>query len=428
MENAVKIINKSQIISVMNKTLQFIDERLVDHGERVAYIVMEMLRNADASLQANRDSIVILSILHDTGAYKTEEIDEMISFDSREIWSHSIYGYLFLKNMSPIGDMAEAILYHHLDYKDYGYANSAYLDYAALIYLADRVDVLAAASKGDCNFDLIRQGSGTRFDPRYVELLYASNPNEIVESLRDGSYHKEFEQIAETIDLTVEQAFEYLKMMTFSVDFRSENTVSHTINTTSISTELGKRLHLSKDELSKLYIGALLHDIGKVAISTEILEFQGRLTPDQMENMKQHVEYTHQIVYGLVDPEICNIASRHHEKLDGSGYPNGLGEADLTISEQIIAVADIVSALTSKRSYKEAFPKEKTLDIIREMQEKKQLSYQVCEIILSDFDDIMEITDSSRNPIVRIYNNMQKDYVELNQRISRLVQQSKLQK
>lgn len=417
MKNDFFIIDKSQIVSVINQTFHFIDKRLVEHGERVAYIVWEMLKNSDESLKIQMDSLLILSVLHDIGAYKTKEIDEMMSFDSREVWNHSIYGYLFLKNMSPLGDMAEAILYHHLDYKDYYRVDSKYLDYAALIYLADRLDILIVNSGDEVDFDFIRKSSGTRFKPEYVDLIFRANLNKILKKLRDGTYKKDIEEVIKNIDINAEVAFEYLKMMAFSVDFRSEYTVAHTINTTAISSELGKKLNLSKEELSKIYVGALLHDIGKIAIDPDIVEFQGRLTPEQMEIMKLHVEYTFDIVHGVVDTDICNLATRHHEKLDGSGYPKGLKEIDLTISEQIIAVADIVSALTSKRSYKEPFPKEKTLSIIKEMQEKNQLSYGVCELILSDFDEIMTITDINRNPIIELYWDMQKSYVELHERI-----------
>lgn len=417
MKNDFFIIDKSQIVSVINQTFHFIDKRLVEHGERVAYIVWEMLKHSDESLKIQVDLLLILSVLHDIGAYKTKEIDEMVSFDSKEVWNHSIYGYLFLKNMSPLGDMAEAILYHHLDYKDYYRVDSPYLDYAALIYLADRLDILIVNSGEDIDFDFIYQSSGTRFKPEYVDLMCKVNLDEMVKNLRDGTYKNDIEEIIENIDISTEVAFEYLKMMAFSIDFRSEYTVAHTINTTAISNELGKKLNLSKEELSKIYVGALLHDIGKIAIDPDIVEFQGKLTPEQMEVMKLHVNYTFSIIHGVVDTDICNIATRHHEKLDGSGYPKGLKEAELTISEQIIAVADIVSALTSKRSYKEPFSKKKTLNIIKEMQEKNQLSYMVCQLILSDFDEIMRITDINRNPIIELYWNMQKSYVELSERL-----------
>lgn len=286
MEDLISLINKEQTISVINKMLLHVDSRLVHHGERVAYIVSEMIEHADKPLGIDKDKLIILSILHDIGAYKTEEIDEMVSFDSEAVWSHSIYGYLFLKHMSPIGNEAEAILYHHLDYCDYDKTACKYLDYAALIYLADRVDILSVNASSKCDLSLILNNAGIRFNPEYVKLLFNSNPNKIIQSLQDGSYQEKLSETIKQISFSIEEAFEYLKMMVFSVDFRSEYTVTHTINTTAISMELAKRLKLSTEDMERIYLGTLLHDVGKVAIDPEILEYPGRLTFQQMEIMK----------------------------------------------------------------------------------------------------------------------------------------------
>lgn len=410
-------IDKSQIISVINKMLLYLDGRLVSHGERVAYITSELLLHADGALNLDPGLTMILSALHDIGAFKTEELDEMLDFGCHAIWNHSIYGYMFLKYMSPVGAAAEAILYHHLDFKNYSRAKSSYLNYAALIYLADRLDILVATSDGDCDLTRITRDSGTRFHPDFVALLLQSAPEEIIRRLRDGSYHEICEQRIRNLSVTSKQALEYLKMMVYSIDFRSEHTVTHTINTTAISLELGRRCFLPSDQLEKICLGALVHDIGKIAISPEILEFQGRLTPAQMEIMKQHVIFTEKIVDGLLPPDICRIACNHHEKLDGSGYPGGLKEADLSLSEQIVAVADIASALTSRRSYKDAYPKEKTLGILLQMKERGQLSPHVCGLMISCFDDIMHITDVSRDPVVRLYHKMHEEYEALYQKV-----------
>lgn len=415
MEQFDSLINQSQIISVLNKMLLYVDQRLVHHGERVAFIVSEMLRHTDRSYSVPGEQLFILSLLHDVGAYKTAEIDEMISFESRNVWDHSIYGYLFLKFMSPLEDAAESILYHHLNYEDYGRVKSRYLDCSALIYLADRIDILVANCGDDCSLEPIQQHRGSWFCPETVDLFMASNPQEIIRQLRSGEYHMPVEQVVHQLPLSMEDAFRYLRMMVYSVDFRSEYTVTHTMNTTAISLELGKRMGLSEEELAKLYLGAMIHDIGKIAISTEILEFQGRLSTEQMEIMKQHVVYTQRIIEGLVDPEICRIASRHHEKLDGSGYPEGLREADLSLPEQIAAVADIISALSSKRSYKEAYSRQRTLDILAEMQEHGLLNQKACAIMINNYDEIMRITDVSRDPIIRLYEQMHAEYISLHQ-------------
>ena len=95
----------------------------------------------------------------------------------------------------------------------------------------------------------------------------------------------------------------------------------------------------------------MFHDLGKIGIPLEILENPGRLTLEDMAVMKTHVEKTAVILNGWVSEEIRDLALRHHEKLNGTGYPDGLSASQLTLPQRILAVADIFSALTGERSY-----------------------------------------------------------------------------
>lgn len=202
-------------------------------------------------------------------------------------------------------------------------------------------------------------------------------------------------------------------MLVYSIDFRSEHTVTHTINTTAISMELARRYGLDDEEIKKIYYGALVHDLGKIAIPLDILEFPGKLTDEQMDVMRKHVSYTEDIVNELINDEIMKIAVRHHEKLDGKGYPHGLTAKELSIPERIVAIADIVSALTSRRSYKDIFPKDKTISILTDMKERGQLDGDICDIAINQFDEIMEATDRSRDPVIHMYEQMYTSYTSL---------------
>ena len=126
--------------------------------------------------------------------------------------------------------------------------------------------------------------------------------------------------------------------------------------------------------------------------------------------MKTHVEHTEELIGGVVSQEICRLSVRHHEKLDGSGYPRALTAEQLTQPQRIVAVADIVSALGTRRSYKEPFPKERTLAIIADMQ-KSQLDYELCQCVIEQYDAIMEQTNTSRNEVINKYLAMQKEFV-----------------
>lgn len=93
-------LNLSQVLSILLRALDHIDERLVDHGHRVAYLVYKMMQADGAFCRQDMQEICIIASLHDIGAYKTEEIDQMMRFESEDVFDHAIYGYLFLKHMS----------------------------------------------------------------------------------------------------------------------------------------------------------------------------------------------------------------------------------------------------------------------------------------------------------------------------------------
>ena len=208
------------------------------------------------------------------------------------------------------------------------------------------------------------------------------------------------------------ETLEYLKMVVYSIDFRSDHTVTHTVNTISLALNIARYFGLQGEMLEKIYLGALLHDVGKIAIPTEILEYPGRLTSEQMDVMRTHVVETKLLIEGIVPEDICQIAIRHHEKLDGSGYPMGLKAAALTQPQRIVAVADIVSALSSRRSYKDPFPKEKTLTILNQMSQS-QLDPEICRYVIEHYDAIMEATQGSRLRVIQQYQGIMQEYQEL---------------
>ena len=109
----MQLSSNEKIITILEHTLNLVDNRLVDHGKRVAYRVYKKLyplaRYSDARLR----DICVLALLHDIGAYKTEDIHEIAVFDSGYTWNHSIYGYLFIKHFSPLRHLAPVLLFHH---------------------------------------------------------------------------------------------------------------------------------------------------------------------------------------------------------------------------------------------------------------------------------------------------------------------------
>lgn len=417
----MKQISSKNMAGIVCRTLNHVDERLVDHGIRVAYITLKMLEAEGCSDRKSIRDLCFLTMVHDVGAYKTEEINNMVQFETGNVWNHSIYGYLFLKYLSPFSELAPVILYHHTDCDKLagipGLQRNL-LKWAQMVNLSDRVDVCIQTGEGVNIIEYLERFSDRKFSSEVIDLFKkAEKRDQILEKLGDSANQRKIsKEVFEALgnpSFSRKEIETYLKMIVYAIDFRSPFTVIHTITTTSISQELARLMEMQEIEITQIYYGALLHDLGKIGIPVEILEYPGKLSPQAMKIMKTHVDITEEIMNGEMEPVIANIALRHHEKMDGSGYPRGLKGEVLTPSERIVAIADIVSALNGRRSYKDAFGKEKIVGILTEMKEDGLLCEKTVDVMIRHFDEIMENVRNTCEPVLNVYDHINIEFTEL---------------
>ncbi|MEG0594824.1 MAG: HD domain-containing protein [Christensenella sp.] len=409
------------VIGIFQRGLNHIDRRLIDHGIRVAYIAYHMLKAAKIYDDNAIHEIAFVVLMHDIGAYKTEEIDRMLEFESVNMWGHSVYGYLFVKKLTPFSKWAPAVLFHHTAFKDLADIDTPYKDIAQIIHVADRVDMYMQANNIAAIDNVFSKGENTRFSKEVLDLFYYVKDNDnILDKLLDGRYKHELYNYLGDSGFSNETIYAFLKMTMYVIDFRSVFTVTHTITTVGISDRIGKLMGISELDAYELHTGALLHDLGKISIPLEILEKNGKLTPQEMDVMRTHVDITEDIIGHYIDDAILQNAIRHHEKMDGSGYPRGLTGKDLTLTQRIVAVADIISALNGQRSYKEAYPKEKIINILSNMSDNGKLCREVTATVVNNFDDIMHNVQKQYEPIINLYENIQSEYVTLKERCSKI--------
>jgi HD-GYP domain-containing protein (c-di-GMP phosphodiesterase class II) len=142
-----------------------------------------------------------------------------------------------------------------------------------------------------------------------------------------------------------------------AVDAREHETGDHLIRVSRLAVILGHALGIRGQELTDLYAGALLHDIGKIGVPDAILLKKGPLTQEERREMQRHPETGREIIghIGYLS-KAAEIVGTHHEHFDGSGYPRGLKGADIPLGARIFAVADALDALTSKRPYRASLP------------------------------------------------------------------------
>ena len=418
----MSVISSKDVNEIIRKTLGIINNKIMHHGEITGYILYKMMEyeNTYTEQHYTEQELVdytMLGILHDIGLYKEDNVKKVSDFETTNLWPHSIYGFLFLKYLSPMGDKAEIVLYHHLDYNRHNLIQSRYMHIIELLSLADRMDTYMNLKDERFDRDYFSKYRDTKFSGAALDLFHkAEERYNITENLINGKYREELDELLAKRAFSEQYKRGFLEMLVYTIDFRSEHTVIHTLATVNFAEQLGRLARLSGKDLRDLHYGALLHDLGKIAIPLNILESTGRLSDEEMKIMKAHVRITEMILEGIVDDAVLQIAVRHHEKLDGTGYHKGLKAEDLTLSQQIIAVADILSALYGKRSYKEAFSKEKILDIMNGDADHGKINKNVVTSLERNYDKIIKEFEKEKENTIGLYLKIKEQYAIISER------------
>lgn len=144
---------------------------------------------------------------------------------------------------------------------------------------------------------------------------------------------------------------------------KDKNSEKHCRDVALISTRIAKALGMNESDINEIEKAALLHDIGKIVISSPILDKPGKLTFDEYESIKSHCEVGFRILSSMQDlRNVATIVLNHHERWDGDGYPRGISGKSIPLKSRIISVADAYDAMTSERTYKKVFSKKEALD------------------------------------------------------------------
>jgi putative nucleotidyltransferase with HDIG domain len=174
-----------------------------------------------------------------------------------------------------------------------------------------------------------------------------------------GRLEEEKKHVMEMADLHLRT----IEALALAIDAKDDTTHDHLRRVKVYATEIGKELGLNPSEQQAVETASLLHDIGKLAVPEYIISKPGKLTPEEFEKMKIHPVVGAEILGRVRFPyPVVPIVRAHHEKWDGSGYPDGLKGEDIPIGARILAVVDCLDALASDRQYRRAFPLDVALE------------------------------------------------------------------
>jgi diguanylate cyclase (GGDEF)-like protein/putative nucleotidyltransferase with HDIG domain len=186
-----------------------------------------------------------------------------------------------------------------------------------------------------------------------------------------------------------------IEALATAIEAKDECTGDHLRRVQVYSLELAKHLGLSSDEVYALQAASILHDIGKLAVPDYIISKPGKLTPDEFDKMKVHTVVGAEILEQVAFPyPVAPIVRSHHEKWDGSGYPDGLKAEDIPIGARILSAVDCLDALASDRQYRRALPLEEAMNYVAGLS-GRSFDPQVVDILKANYREFERLAQST---------------------------------
>lgn len=398
------------IILVFQKCFNYIDTQLDQHCEQLAFLYYKTLESTQKYNDEELVNLTLIALFHDIGTYKTKDFNEFLNNTSPNSHLHAIYGSLFIKYFSPLSNLSNVILHHHSSLLDYNKMDIPYKEETILLNILDKITLYV--NRHSCIDDkTLDKLSYSPYDTSIINHFKQLNKSEeLTQKILDGRYLSELYEFLNKFKQSKNETMDYIRMLMYMIDFRSESTFIHTINVTSLAKIISLKLGMDEEMVTNISFAATVHDIGKISTPIEILEKKANLTNDEMDIMKQHAVVTHEILECICSKDILDMASYHHEKLDGSGYPFGLKDEQLSLPVRIVAIADILSALLGVRSYKQSFTKEKIIEILEDLAQNYKIDASIVDFIINHYDRIIYKLSIDSKPHLDRYYNLKKEY------------------
>lgn len=261
-----------------------------------------------------------------------------------------------------------------------------------IIQLSDDVALMVKPDSPILNqvnkiMETVRRGSGDLYAPKAVEALEKLSGSEHIwlELAYSSDHIEDVLKIDHEANLdTIKQVARLIGMI---IDFRSPFTAMHSAGVAASARTLARLAGMNAQECDMMEIAGSVHDLGKIRTPSEILEKPGKLTTEEFNVMKEHAFFSDLLLSRVGGFEVIQEwAALHHEKLNGKGYPFHLKDGEIPFGAQIMAVADVFSAITEDRPYRKGMPEDKVKSILLENADRGELSKLIVDLLIAKFD------------------------------------------
>ncbi len=380
-------VRLGDLVFAVSSALDLVSPEVVGHHFRVARIARAIARQFGFAEDQRRD-LLLAAALHDCGAFSLRERLDLMNYEVRDPGQHAAAGYRLLKSFPHFERAAEIVRFHHLPWdhrRGEQWRGRQVPPGSHILHLADRVSVLAvdqsvAGGWGGVIARLVASGSGSLFNPEYVEALEAAavRPGFWSDMETKGDDDLRNDPVFARVMLTEADLRGLAHLFWQIVDFRSRFTATHTSGVAAVAGFLAPLAGVTGAAGRMVAISAGLHDIGKLAVPSETLEKEKALTRDEIARLRSHPLHGWRILERISGLEEINLwANLHHERLDGKGYPFQLPASQIPLESRIVAVADVFTALTEERPYRRGMSGREAAGILGGMADNGALDHDV---------------------------------------------------
>jgi response regulator RpfG family c-di-GMP phosphodiesterase len=304
----------------------------------------------------------------------------------------------------PLQPSAQAVRFHHVPWdagRGTDFDGQAVHPNSHLLHLADRIVVLIDPGLTPLRqvktiTETIRAHCGAVFVPQHVDafMRIACRESVWLDLAHQLDVPHDFPQM---VQLDLAALLDLAKVFSHVIDFRSRFTATHSAGIACVAETLGRLSGFSPREIVLLKIAGYLHDLGKLAVPTSILEAPRGLTADEFAVMRTHTYHTYEILSAIPHLEaVAGWAAYHHERLDGNGYPFHLSGHDLCLCARIMAISDVFTALSEERPYRAGMDSQNALEIVSDMVANGSLDERLVELLRANLDEIDTIRSAGQ--------------------------------
>ncbi len=408
-------INMYDLLICLTNAGDLISHEVANHHQQVAYLAFRIGEQLDLPAEQKK-SLMLAGLLHDVGAFSLDERLALIENEPQTSNDHAFRGARLIEGFSPLSDAAEIIRYHHVPWKNGEgrmFNGSNVTNLSHILHLADRVAVSIDKSQnvidqiGAIRKKILEQKNSV-FIPELVDAFMDISVNEYIWldiEYKSLLYILPDIVLFDTVELDIDEINQLTKIFANIIDFRNPFTANHSAGVAKTAAKLAELAGFSENECKMMLVAGNLHDLGKLAVSKNILNKQSNLNAEEQNVIRSHTFYTYRLLQTIKEFEVINKwASFHHEKLNGNGYPFHLHSDNIPLGSRIMAVSDIFTALTEDRPYRKGMSLEETVVILDSMAKDNSICPYVVSILMDNLREIDEIRKDAQQKSKIIYN------------------------